>query len=139
MKFDHAILIHGYSLLTSKGKGGENELKNRSWEHVVWGDVDRQILGRIPYGILKTLVLKPNILILGSGATCIQKDKVMSRLEWRNKGCSSPVKWESEITFEAIQNRFEKLLEFKVLEKVINDFGGLKKAIDFIASITVQE
>lgn len=134
-----AIIIHGYSLLTSSQPSKSLETENRSWEYVVWGDPEKQILGRIPYGILQALLQRPEILILGSGATCIYRDSPITRKVWEENGSPAHVKWEADFTFETLQHQFRELTKFEALNKAIANFGGIDKAKEFIKKITVTD
>lgn len=139
MMENSVIIIHGYSLLASNQLSKRIETGNRCWEYVVWGDPEKQILGRIPYGILKALLQRPKILILGSGATCIYKDVPITRTELEANGSPGQVKWEADFTFETLQHKFRELIRFKSLNEAITNFGGIDEARDFIKRITVTD
>jgi len=134
-----AIIIHGYSLLTSSQLAKSIETVNRNWEHVVWGDPEKQVLGRIPYGILQALLQRPKILIIGSGATCICGDSAITRKLWETTGRPAQVKWEADFTFETLLHQFQELTKFEALDKTIANFGGIDKAKDFIKKNTVTD
>lgn len=134
------ILIHGYSLLASDQLSPKKaETGNRSWEHVVWGDTEKQLMGRVPYGILQALRQRPQLLVLGSGATCIHNGEPITRSKWEMLRRPKQVKWEADFTFETLQIKFHELIQFDLVNEAVINFGGVNAASSFINSIATTD
>ena len=134
-----AILIHGYTLTTHHNWIPTNQLGNRSWKNVAWGDIGNLQMGRVLFGTYLALSHQPSIIIFGTGSSCIHRNKPISRLDWLSKGQPKDVKWEADFTLKYLIDNFEELLYFPKIAEAINQFGGLPRSKKYIKSISITE
>ena len=132
---DCAVLIHGYTLETLYKTG----LKNRQWRHIVWGDPDKNLLGRVPKGILLALKQKAIKIIFGTGSSWIKNEKTGSRQEWIKEGHPTDVTFEGDFTLQFLFEHFHELTRFSELEKMFIKMGGIKEAREFVRRVSVTE
>jgi hypothetical protein len=130
------VLVHGYTLAALASDRTDTRQTIRSWEHVVWGDPDRQRTGRIPRAVECALKFKADRIIFGTGATCLIEGSAVSRKKWEHIEKPDSVIWESEFAFDYLMNHFRELNQFRDSDEVIRAFGGYERATRFIREIS---
>ena len=90
-----AVLIHGYTLKALNAPG------RRNWKYVVFGNED--LHGRVPTGLRIAKEFAANLVIFGTGASCISEGEIFSRKEFYDLPEEKKVvTWESEYTWSKV-------------------------------------
>jgi hypothetical protein len=133
-----AVLSHGYTLLASGQRTDKNGIGRREWSHVVWGNEERQQLGRIPHGVLLALTYRAKKLIFGTGSSCIFRGTTITRQDWEARGMPPQVRWEAEVAHKTTLDRFHDLTRFNALQQAIIKFGQ-NEAMGYIEKIALAD
>lgn len=104
---DSALIVHGYNLYHS------------DWEHVMWGDMDQGLWGRIPLAIHLIVHYVPSIIVWTSGSS--EKDGVI----------------ESEYIFQNMLDRFEYF--FKQTSNQIKNSQKHESIIEHVLRVSVRD
>ena len=131
-----AIIIHGYTLLA---KDKRKNFGQRDWKHLVWGDSESQMLGRLTKGILLALKHHAKLLVFGTGSSCMLEGNPITHKSWVSFGEPMNIVWESEFIYNYMIKHFNDLNNFEEIKKVVSAFGGEEKAKEYIKKIAIKD